>query len=207
MHSISAQVETSEPEALVILDNILKDYENAIGHKIAFSVDYEVPGNQTEQLEGTLVQKGNKYNLEMSDQQFICNGETVWLYLKNQAEIQINDYEPNESDDEIVSPADIFSLHRSGRYIFALANSYIEKGMNVTEIEGKPVDKDSDYSKVRLTISSEENRIISLKIFNKDASRITMNILIHDSGFKTNSDTFNFDTSSHPDVIVEDLRF
>ena len=202
-----AEVETSDKASMVILDSILEGYESAIGHKITFAVAYEVPGAPTENMDGILIQKGEQYNLDVAEQQFICDGETVWVYLKTQNEIQINDYEPNEESGEIVSPADIFSLHRSGQFIFAIANSHIENGVEVTEIVGKPTDHDSDYAKVRLSISDKDQKVMSLKIFNKDASRITMSIQDHDHNYKINPDMFNLEDGDYPGASIEDLRF
>ena len=91
--------------------------------------------------------------------------------------------------------------------MFAVSNSDYEEGKPITQIECKPIDDESEYSKLRLTIEDGTNRIKRVKLFYKDGSRMSMNILQHTKGYVVNDADFIFDASKHEGVTEEDLRF
>jgi len=198
--------ESSDPEALELLKTISNNYLAQPAHKIAFTLDIELPGAAKESQQGQLIQAGEKFVLEMAGRKIISDSETVWMYLEDINEVQINDAEFDESE-EFLSPSDIFSLYESNDYLFAISNYGNENGLATTQIEGKPLSEDSDYSKMRLTVTSSDNTVKRLKIFLKDGSRYTLQIDQHDPNFVTEKKTFVFDAAQYEGVHVEDLRF
>ena len=198
--------EDSDPEAIRILEQISSDYTAHKSHKIDFNFEIELSGQAKEVQKGFLIHQEDNFVLDLDQRRIISDGVTVWLYLKEDNEVHINDADFDE-DSEIMSPADIFNLHKSDKYVFALANQLIENGEAVTQIEGKPLDDDSDYSKLRLTLADENKNVKSLKIFSKDGSRYTMVISKMIADVEITDKTFYFDPKDHEGVFVEDLRF
>eukprot|EP01031_Cornospumella_fuschlensis_P049255 gene49255-60296_t len=47
----------------------------------------------------------------MADQQVICDGKTVWAYLKESNEVNVYDYD--ETEDEL-SPNKVFDFYKEG---------------------------------------------------------------------------------------------
>ena len=56
--------------------------------------------NINESKDGTIYIKGDKYNLDISGQNVISDGKTIWTYIKDADEIHINNVNP---DDESLS--------------------------------------------------------------------------------------------------------
>ena len=196
----------SDPQAMDILSKISKRYKEKTAHKIDFSLEIELPAQGKETQKGMLLQQGENFSLDMDGRTIISDGETVWMYMADLNEVQINDADFDD-EGEFTTPSDIFDLHNSGDYVFAVSNQFEEEGVAITQIEGKPLDEESDYSKMRLTVINKGLGVKRLKIFSKDGSRFTMNILKHNDGWSPPVGTFSFDASKYEGVHVEDLRF
>lgn len=198
--------EKSDEEALNILEQISTKFNNGKGHSIDFEFLIEMSDASQETHEGQLFQAGNKFVLNLNEREIISDGESVWVYFKEENELQINDAEFDEEDD-FASPQSIFNLYKSDKYLFAISNYARENGQPVTQIECKPLDDDSEFSKMRLTVLDKSNRVKRFKIFAKDGTRMTMSISDHKEDISFSDDQFSFDESKYPDIIIEDLRF
>lgn len=199
--------ETSDADAIEILEQISQDYKKDAQHEIDFFLDIELPGEAKETQAGHLKHEGEKFSLELDGRTIISDGTTLWLFLEEMNEVQINDADMSEDGDLMSSPSDLFGLHRSDQFIFAIAGQIMEDGQMVTQIEGKPTDPDSDYSKVRLTLAGNNKEVKRFKVFSKDGSRFSMRLERVSSSVVFDESTFTFDTTKHPEVHVEDLRF
>lgn len=196
----------SDPQAMEILESIESEFTSTPSHLITFSFVVESPGNPNDTYNGQLLQAGEKFELDLGNRILISNNESVWMFTKDDNEVQINDADFGEGG-EYMSPSSIFSLYKSEEFIFAISNRSNENGKAITQIEGKPTSIDSEYSKVRLTLEDKGNKVKRLKIFVKDGSRMTMNILNHKTNVPFQDSDFIFDASQYDDVIIEDLRF
>jgi len=209
LQSVNAQssyTDNSDPEAIKILDVIHEDYNRYDAHKIDFDIIIELPGQGKEVQQGSLIQAGEKFVLDMPEQHIISDNTTAWVHLKSINEVQINDANFDE-DDEFLSPSNLMKLHHSDKYIFALFNKFSENGVQVTQIECKPIDSDSEFSKIRLTINEKTKFLVRVKVFSKDGSRYTMNINNHKKNYSVNAKTFSFDENNYKGAMIEDLRF
>ncbi len=206
-----ASASDSDPAALELMKQISESYRSTESHSIKFTLDIELPGSGLEKQEGQLIQQGDKFVLDLGAQKIISDNETVWIYLKELNEVQINDADFEEADEMLAgdfdSPSDIFDLYKSKDFVFAVSNYGNEEGAAITQIEGKPLDENSEYSKMRLTVINKGNKVKRLKIFSKNGSRFTLNILEYNPDYKVAEGTFAFDPSKYEGVHVEDLRF
>ncbi|MGA0257822.1 MAG: LolA family protein [Saprospiraceae bacterium] len=198
--------ELSDQQARDILEKIMDDYESHNSHHISFDLKIELPGEAPQTKEGSLIQSGEKFELDIDDKLIISDDETVWLYLKNDNEVQINDADFGQ-DGEYMSPNTIFNLYKSDEFVFAIFQQSYENGKAITQIECKPRDPDSEYSKMRLTVEDHINAVKRFKIFAKDGSRFTMILNFHKKDVKLEEGTFRFDPEQYEDIIIEDLRF
>lgn len=199
-------IESSDPDALSLLEKIKFDYDAFESHLMEFKLTVEFPGEAIQVYNGILLQSGEKFELDLGDKLIISDDTTVWLYLKDRNELQINDADFGD-DGEYMSPNRIFNLYKSKEFIFAISNSFYENSKSITQIECKPVDSDSEYSKMRLSVEDKSKKVHSFKIYSKDGSRYTMDFLSHKKNVDLNGDNFSFDISKFENIIVEDLRF
>jgi outer membrane lipoprotein carrier protein len=196
----------SDPKAKKILDGLKKEYNSYKSMEVTFELEIELPGNAKELQKGRLIKSGKKFMASLTDQDVYCDGKTIWLHLKSNKEVQINNYEEGKSDQMMMSPTEMIKLYEGGKYAYAITGTAIENGINVTLIEFKPLDKKSEYSKMRLSVDTKKNKAVSMKVFSKDGSKYTLivkNLLPNKS---YTSDVFVFNAKKNPGVRIEDLR-
>ena len=195
----------ADPAAKAVLEKLKTKYESYNAMAIDFSLIIEFPEEPAETQKGNLLQQGEKFRLDMDAQSIISNGESLWLWLKNNKEVQINDADMEDSE-EILSPNDLLKVYNSGEYIYALVNAYEENGILIQQIEFKPIDQFSEYSKLRLTIDKKKMEIMRIKAFSKDGSRYTLKIDKLTPNPTIADSKFVWTKNECPDCYVEDLR-
>jgi len=204
--SAAPKPETSDPEAKKILDKIRKKYETYKTLEAAFTLTIELPGQPKEVQKGTIGQDGSKFRLDMDQQIIVSDGKTNWVYLKKNNEVQINDADPSGDDNGFLTPSDLLNRYQKGDFIYAVTDKTTQNSKVLTQIEFKPKDRNSEYSKLRVDIDEKTQTIESIKAFAKDGSRYTFAIskLTPNKAFGTTH--FSFDPKKYPSVRVEDLR-
>jgi chaperone LolA len=200
-----AQAEKNDPEAKKVLDKIRKKYEAFKNMEASFSLTIEVPGQPKEVQKGSVSQEGDKFRLEMDQQIIVSDAKTTWVYLKKNNEVQINNAQPG-SDNSFLTPKELLKRYQKGDFLYAITDKTTENGKVLTQIEFKPKDKNSEYSKLRLSIDEKAGTIQSIKAFGKDGSRYSFNINRLSSNKQLAAGTFAFDAKKYPGVHVEDLR-
>lgn len=205
--SQTQQAEQSDPKATAILEKLKTTYESYNTMKASFSLILEIPEEGEEIQNGTILQKGDKYSLEMDRQSIYCDGETIWVHLKNINEVQISDAEEMEEDDDMMSPKDLLRIYEKDDYLYGLTNEFEEDGVIVQQIEFKPTDRDSEYSKLRLTVEKKTSKVMRIKAFSKDGSRFTLKIKNLSPNVDLEDELFVFNKEKNPEVNIEDLRW
>lgn len=202
----TASKETSDPKAKAILDKVQKKYKGYKSLEATFTLDIELPEQPKQVQKGKMARKGNQYQVELNNQGILCDGKSMWVILHNNKEVQINNMPDPSEDDNLLSPEAIFNFYTTGKYIYALTNEYAEKGRVLQQIEFKPIDRSSEYSKLRLTIDKNTSELANAKAFAKDGSRYTFTFtkLTPNKTFADNY--FTFDKAKYPGYHVEDLR-
>jgi outer membrane lipoprotein-sorting protein len=137
--------------------------------------------------------------------EIFSDGKTVWNYLKDANEINVS--KPDTSDESISNPAKLFTMYEKG-YKYQYLGEENENGVKTTTIDLFPEKpKTKKISRVRMKIDSEQMRISSIKIFNKDGNQNYVEV----TEFKTDSEIpdalFTFDPKKFPkDVEIIDTR-
>lgn len=204
--SPAAPPEKSDPQAKKVLDKIRKKYDAYKTLEASFSLTIEMPQQPKEVQKGSIGQEGDKFRLEMDQQVIVNDSKTTWVYLKKNNEVQINTSEKGGGDDAFLTPKELLSRYQKGDFIYAIVDKITEGGKVLTQIEFKPKDKKSEYSKLRLSIDEKAGTIQSIKAFGKDGSRYTFAITRFSPNKKFAADYFIFDPKKYPGVKVEDLR-
>ena len=195
----------NDPKAKSILDKLKKQYDSYKTMEVSFEMELELPGKKTELRKGIVIQDGKMYQIKMEDQEIYSDTKTVWVYLKNNNEVQISDYEESESSD-VMSPKQMMSLYEKGDFIYSLIEER-KVGKNVfADIEFKPVSKKSDFTKMRLTVDKNSNKMISLRVFSRDGSKYLLKISDLKSNKKYDPAIFSFNPKAVTGVHIEDVR-
>lgn len=198
-------VRVEDPQAKAVFEKVRNRYEAYKTLQVNFSVEIEIPQQETMKQTGTLMQEGKKYKLDLTDQMLMSDGNDLWLYRKNAKEVQINDIE--EGDDAVLSPIDLLKIYEREDFEYALVNEYKDKKNRIVQqIELKPNAQNTDYSKVRIEINKTTAEILGMMAFFKDGVRykVIVDETIPNKSFP--SSTFTFNSSQYPNVHIEDLR-
>lgn len=207
---VSAQVpaapEKNDPQAKKVLDKIRKKYEGFKTLEASFTLSIEVPGAAKEVQKGSIAQEGEKFRLDMDQQVIVSDAKTTWIYLKKNNEVQITDAEPMGGDNGFMTPKDLLKRYEKGDFLYAITEKTTEGGKVLTQIEFKPKDKKSEYSKLRVSVDEKAGAITAIRAFAKDGSRYAFTIgkLSTNKAFPTGY--FQFEAKKYPGVKVEDLR-
>lgn len=199
--SVSAVAQT-DPKAAAILDDVSAKYKKFSGFKANFKYEMEGP-DINEAYEGDILVQGDKFRLNLGSQQIINNGATVWTYLKEENEVNISDYAPDEED---ITPTKIYTLYKDG-YKYVYNGQQTLGGVQCDVIDLIPENKGKQIFKIRLFISSKDRTIKSWKMFEKTGNRYTYSI----NSFVPNppgvtAKTFVFNKEEYKGVSVNDLR-
>jgi len=154
-----------------------------------------------ERTTGVLLIMGNKYKLDISGQRVYCDGETLWTYIEDAEEVQVNSIEDSEGS---ISPNKLLSsYHEDYRSKFIKEDFLYGTAVNIidlTPIEGK------SYYKVRLILDKEKDQLLDFTMFDKNGSTYSYIIDSFEPNVDITEDTFTFNASDFPDVDVIDMR-
>jgi len=199
--------QTSDPAAKAVLEKLRTKYEAYKTVEADFQLTIEIPEEDKEVQTGNLAQEGEKYRLKLDNQAIYSDGKTLWLYLKSNNEVQINNVDDFEEEDEdFLSPKDLLRIYEKEDFIYGLTNDGFENGKAIQQIEFKPIDKDSEYAKMRLTIDKKRNQIMRIKAFAVDGARYTMDVTKFKPNLTYKNADFIFNPKEFPGIHVEDLR-
>ena len=194
--------ERSDPEAKKTLDKLSQKYKGMPSLQGEYVLTIE-GGKRKEVQQGQMAQKGDKFRVQNAGNELICDGKTLWLYQKTGSAantVQINDYDPN--DEEMLSPSNLLNLYnKNNKFFYAVVND----DAVLQEIEFKPLDKKSEYAKIRIQVDKQQNMVKQVKVFGKDGMRYTLDIkkLVAANFPDTH---FSFDKTKYPGVKVSDMR-
>ncbi len=196
----------SDPKAKALLQKIRDKYEGYRSLEANFVLEIRLPDQPAEQQRGSLARQGDQYRMQLSSYEAISDGETIWLIMNSNKEVQINDV-PEETDDfSILSPQALFAIYERGDFVYAITNEFKEGGRTLQQVEFKPLDEMSDYSKLRLTADKNSAEVMSVEAFAKDGSRYLLKMTETTPNKSFPAGYFTFDKSDYPGFYVEDLR-
>lgn len=189
-------------KAQAILDKVTAKTESYKSIRMEFTYKMEnKEANIDESKEGMIILKGNKFRLIIAGQLVISDGETVWTYIAEAEEVQINSV---EEDDESINLNKILTSY-SENYKSKFIKSTVENGVNVKIIDLVPTEGKS-YFKIRLVINEAKAQILKSTIYDKNGSTYTYEISKFIANPVVSEKDFTFNASDYPDVEIVDMR-
>ena len=142
--------------------------------------------------------QGEAYKIEMTDQQTISDGKTIWSYLIDDEEVMVS----NASEGTDNTPLKLLtSLDES--YVATLSG-IDAKGIATIELANPK----GQYKRVTLKINTKKSRpnIDSADIYIEDGSKVVVTIKEMKFDQELDDKFFTFDAKKHPKVDVIDMR-
>jgi len=151
-----------------------------------------------DKFKGTLLSKGDKYKLTAAGQDVISDGKTMWTYLKEANEVQINNA---GEDDDSFTPTKLLSGYGKD-----YKSKFIEEKGNDQIIELYPLKKGKTFTKVQLTIDKSKKQISKFVIYDRNGSTFSYIVdkFVADQPIADN--VFSFNKAEHPGVEINDMR-
>lgn len=198
--SVEAQY---DPKALEVLEAMSKKYRAvpAFEANISYTLTNEVE-KLNEEFKGKITVKGDKFKLTLPEQEVINNGTTIWTYLPEAKEVNIDNFDPNSED---FIPSKFFDIYKKG-YKYLFLEEKVEGGVLCEVVDLVPEKKDAQYYKVRMNIVKKDKSIQSWVMFDKAGNRYKYSITKFNPSTKVEDSFFTFDPKLYPGVEVIDLR-
>ena len=146
---------------------------------------------------GTIFTKNNSYRLEMNGQTIISDGETNWIYLEDENEVNITEIDDDENE---INPSKIFTIYESGYKYKFIKEDKESYHINLFPNENGP------FSKIELFINKPKMQISSFIMFDKQGSIYKYTIDSFIVNKEIEDEFFMFQTSNYPNIEVIDLR-
>jgi len=199
---VVVSLQSQDKKAAKILDKVTESYDAAESITIEFDIIMKFPEEDAITYASKVVESEGKWFFENEEQKIYQDGDDIWVYIPSQNEVQINDYDAEESEDYFVSPVGIIRQYKDGGHKYQIS----DKNSTTTFIELVPTDEFSDYAKIRLMITNKSYEVKQVEVFNKDGSVAV--VVVHDiiTDLAYDRSFFDFDVSKYPDITVEDLR-
>lgn len=189
---------SQDNKAKSILDLLSKKTKSYSSIKAEFTNTFSnTITDLNESQSGTIYLKENAYKLELESQIIISDGETNWIYLIDEEEVNITEIDDEENE---LNPSKIFTIYEDG-YNY----KFINEGSNVYQINLIPKES-SPFSKVELFINKHKMQISSFNMIDKQGSNYKYTIDSFETNIEFNNDFFIFNTKEYPEVEVIDLR-
>ncbi len=201
--TVNAQVDQKAKE---ILDKMSDKYQSIPSYKTNFVYRlHNKVENIDEEFSGEIIVKGEKYVLFMSDQEIYNDGKTIWTFLADANEVNIDYYMPDEGD---LSPNNIYSAYKKGYRYRWIENKRIgSRTFNVVELQPEnPKDPDKIFFHIVLSIDRADNTMHSWEMYDRGGNIFSYSISGFNPQFVAEDSFFKFNESKYPDVEVVDLR-
>jgi outer membrane lipoprotein-sorting protein len=191
----------SDKKAKDVLDKLSASTKSYKTYKVSFNFSMENKDQKiSENKEGSLQVKGNKYYLKLDAQEIFCDGKNIYTYSKDNNEAQFQTID--DLDDESITPQNIFTIYEKG-----FKNKYNREdktsGKLIHVIDLFPVDpKKKEYSIIRLFIDDAKMQVTKAAITGKNGSNYTYTIKKLEPNVDMADNVFVFDKAKFPGVKV-----
>lgn len=188
--------------------SIMDKAANKVKSMKAFSANFslavkDVSGKTKETIKGTFKMMGDRYAVDMNEQQILCDAKTVWTYLKKFNEVQISDFSPNE---QTISPARLLGGAYDKEFKYSYSGEKNISGKKVHIISLIPKNSKQTFKSVSLYIDSNTDLITGGTITDKSGSSYEYNISNITANNSIKASDFIFDTNKHKGIEVINLR-
>ena len=140
--------------------------------------------------------QGEAYKIEMTDQQTISDGKTIWSYLINDEEVMVS----NASEGTDNTPLKLLtSLDES--YVATLSG-IDAKGIATIELANPK----GQYKRVTMKVDTKKTELKSADIYLEDGNKFIIKVEEMKYDQKLDDKFFTFDEAKHPEVDVIDMR-
>ena len=188
-----------DKKSTAILDAMSNKYQKIKSFKALFT--YTPDGGKP--LKGEVTTKGTKFRLKMAGQEIYNDGKLMATYIKETNEVNLQDFDPSATGD--LDPTKIYSAYKKG-FKYAYVQEKKEGSQVYDVVELIPTNKNSQVSKVQISVSKNDKSIGNWKIFQKNGEKVTYKVDQFQPDVTVADNFFVFDAKQYPGVEIVNLR-
>jgi len=192
---------TNDPEAEKYLKALKSKFDLLKTYKLSYKMSITDANNSTTTIDGTYIGSGEKFIATGNNTKTISDGKTQWVIESADKEIQINTVKTSKGN-KIETPIDI--IKRYNKFFKYRIKEPLENNAIILELI--PLEKNSPYFKIDLTIHTGKMQIVSAKLYDRGGNRILFNISKTEENIKLASDVFTVNTANYKGYEVMDMR-
>ena len=185
-----------------VLDAMSKKYKALKSYQAAFTYTAEGAGTK-ESLKGDLTVKDAKFRLKLGGQEVFNDGQTMYTYVKESNEVNVQDYDGSNNSD--LNPARIYTIYNKG-YNYRFIGEQKQNGKAVEVVELTPEKKNTQIARVQISVDKVDKSVRSWTTTDKAGKRTTYAISKFTPNPAITDSYFVFDKAKYPGVEVVDLR-
>jgi outer membrane lipoprotein carrier protein len=192
-----------DPKALEILDAMSKKYKAIPAFEANFS--YTLTNEMekiNEEFKGKMVVKGEKFRLVLPEQEVINNGTTVWTYLPEVKEVNVDDADPNSDE---VNPSKFYDIYKKG-FKYMYMGEQKDGAVPCDIVDLVPEKRDAQYFKIKMFIAKKDKSVQNFTMFDRTGNRYRYTITKFMPNAKIEDSDFVFDPKKYPGVNIVELR-
>lgn len=196
---------TRDPAAKAVLEKMSTHYAAMPSFSAKYLHQSEGPDGKVERKQnGAIVVQGRQYALTIPGYEIICDGKTLWSYVKESNEVNVSDYAPDEDE---ITPNTVFDVWKKG-YKYILMGEFKDRtGKVVQTIDLEPDDITREVTKVRMIVNKADHSLKKWIIYERGTgNRQVFNVMSFTPNVKIARGQFAFNKARHPGVKVVDLR-
>ena len=194
----------TDAKAKAILDGVTQKVNSLKTLKANFTLNLASANGKTKQSKsGSFMMKGQKYKILIQGQEIICDGKTIWTYVKDNNEVQVTNYNASE---QTISPTKLITNFYDKEYKYKYAGVKKSGTKNCDAIELTPINSTKQFSKVEVLVDKASNTIAGGSITEKNGNQYNYSISNFAGNAPIGDDQFTFNAAAHKGVEVVDLR-
>lgn len=194
-----------DQKAKEVLDKSSQKYSDAGGISAYFTLNIkDVKNKVTESFDGNILMKNEKFYLSTPDADTWFDGKTQWVYLKGPEEVNVS--EPSGRDLQMINPAAIFTIYKTGSNYKYTGEKNDIKNRPVYEVELIPENKKADITKIILQVNKSDYIPVMFRIIYKNNLENIVYINKYQINQTFQDNTFVFDKKKYPKAEIIDLR-
>ena len=188
-----------DAKAVALLDEVSKKAKTYKSIKVDLSFSMvNTKARINEEKTVTLLVSGDKYKMLAAGQTVICDGKTIWTYIKESNEVQVNAL---ENKDDALTPSKLLTSYNS---------NYKSKIIKSTDPTAESVESipntSKNFTKAILGIDKAKKQIKSFTLYDKSGNTFTYKVKTYLTDTPVTDADFTFDAKNFPGVEVIDMR-
>ncbi len=196
-------IQARAQSATDIVDKAAAAYENANGISATFALHTQMEGQGAESFEGQIQMKGDKFTLSTPDMQIWYDGQTQWVYVERNEEVNVTI--PTGEELQTTNPIVLLRTYKKGFTATLKGESTASTGKSAYDIELSPKKK-GDITRVELQIEKLSSQPSRITVWMKNGVKTTIRISRLQTGVNQADSVFAFSPKAYPDAEIIDLR-